>query len=61
MLAGSPIRLISRAWMDGLAIPVTVVNNKAPKSCGFRPALCSAMQSACSPNSYATLIQMSLA
>jgi len=39
MLAGSPMRLISRASMDGLAIPVTVVNNKAPKSCGFRTVL----------------------
>ena len=47
--------------MDGLATPVTVVKSNAPKSSVFSPALCSARQSACSPNSCATLIQMSLA
>ena len=61
MFGESPIRLINKASIEGLEIPVTEVKNNAPKSFGANPEWCRARQRACSPSSCATLIQASLA
>ena len=38
MFAGSPMRLISKASIEGLEMPVTEVKNNAPSAFGSRPA-----------------------
>ena len=55
------MRLISRASMEGLEMPVTDTKNIAPISASATPALASARQMAVDPSSSAVSIQRSFA
>ena len=59
--AGSRRRFISRASIDGVAMPVTVTKNSASMSSGVNPALAIAARTASAPTSSATRIQASFA
>ena len=61
ILSGSPMRLMSRASMEGLQIPVMETKKMAPRRFEEIPDRSSARVSACSPRSCATSIQWLLA
>jgi len=59
-LVGKGIRLMRRASIVGLAMPVTEAKKMAEMSSGVRPTRSSAVVMACWPSSTAALIQASL-